>query len=172
VTGVQPLLNRRGLVSQLVVTFNGPVDASQADQLGLYSLSAADKRGSSTSRGLAALKLRSAVSDANNSVVLTPSKPFALKNRVQLRFAGQSIDVAARSGRPGAGAGRGHHGSVAVVVHPHGVAKSIAATPDSSGDRSPANPTAMDALLEQDQLADLSATARSRRGRPAAHVRE
>jgi hypothetical protein len=173
VTGVHPLLNGRGLVSQLVVTFNEPVAADQVGQLSLYSLSAAGKRGSSTSRGLAALKLRSAVYDAaDDSVVLTPNTPFALKGRVQLRFAGQSIGVAAGSGRPSDGAGKGHHGTVAVAVHRHGVAKSIPAAPGTSGDGSPANPAAIDALLEQGQLSDLSTAARSRRSRLAADRRE
>jgi uncharacterized protein (TIGR03118 family) len=172
VTGVQPLLNRRGLVSRLVVTFNEPVDADQVGQLSLYSLSTAGKRGSPAARGLAALRLRSAVYDAvDDSIVLTPSKPIALKARLQLRFAGQSIGVAAGSGWPSDGAGKAHHGSMAVVVHPHGVAKSIPAAPGSSRDGAPANPAAIDALLEQDQLSDLSTADLSRRSRLAAHPR-
>jgi hypothetical protein len=128
VTGAPPVVsvqsvtvatNKRHMVTQLDVTFSGPVNAAQAENTGIYRLAYAGKGGSSTARIAATVKLRSAsYSAATDSVTLTPRRPFALKAQaLQLEIDGTSPsglqDIV---GRYLDGAGNGKAGSDAVVT--------------------------------------------------------
>ena len=78
VTQVQPVLNQRGMVTQVVVTFGGPVDAAEAEETRLYRLT--------TAHSAKAIKLRSAIYDAADDTVTliratrlpSPSGPSSL----------------------------------------------------------------------------------------------
>jgi hypothetical protein len=110
--------NRRHMVTQIDVTFSGQVNATQADNTGIYQLAYPDKSGSYTGKNAVVVKLHSAnYSAATNSVTLTPRKPFALKARpLQLVIDGTSPsglqDIV---GRYLDGADNGQAGSNAVV---------------------------------------------------------
>jgi cyclophilin family peptidyl-prolyl cis-trans isomerase len=110
--------NRRHMVTQIDVTFSGQVNATQADNTGIYQLAYPDKSGSYTGKNAVVVKLHSAnYSAATNSVTLTPRKPFALKARpLQLVIDGTSPsglqDIV---GRYLDGADNGQAGSDAVV---------------------------------------------------------
>ena len=110
--------NNKHMVTQVDVTFSGQVNATEADNTRIYQLAYPDKTGSYTSKKAVVVKLRSAKYDAaNDSVILTPRKPFALKARpLQLLIDGTSPsglqDIV---GRYLDGADNGQAGSDAVV---------------------------------------------------------
>ena len=84
VTNVQDLVKKNHLV-QITVDFSGPVNAAEAQNTGIYRLATPGKHGSFTARNAGIIKLRSAVYNAaNDSVTLTPRKPFALTKPIQL----------------------------------------------------------------------------------------
>jgi hypothetical protein len=67
------------------VTFSGPVNSLEADTLGTYRLATPGKKGSYTAKNAGIIKLKKAVYTAsNNTVALTPKKPFALTKPVQV----------------------------------------------------------------------------------------
>jgi hypothetical protein len=110
--------NRRHMVTRIDVTFSGQVNATQADNTGIYQLAYPDKSGSYTGKNAVVVKLHSAsYSAATNTVTLTPRQPFALKARpLQLVIDGTSPsglqDIV---GRYLDGADNGQAGSNAVV---------------------------------------------------------
>src|SRR5207248_1693725 len=72
------------------ISFSGDLDAAEAQQLGVYRLTTAGKHGSFTTKNAKVIKLRLAVyHGANDTVALTPSKPFKLSKPVQLQVNGQ-----------------------------------------------------------------------------------
>jgi hypothetical protein len=76
-----------------VVLFNGGLDAAQANKLGPYRLTAAGPHGSFTASSAKLIPLRSAQYDANDeSVTLTPKRPFDLTKVFQLRIDGRAPD--------------------------------------------------------------------------------
>ena len=88
--GVLPIFNAKHLVTEILVTFSGAVNAGEAQQIGLYRLATPGKHGSFTARNAGIIKLRSAVySAADDTVTLTPKKAFALSKPVQLRINGK-----------------------------------------------------------------------------------
>jgi cyclophilin family peptidyl-prolyl cis-trans isomerase len=110
--------NQKHMVSQIDVTFSGQVNATEADDAGIYRLAYPNKKGSYTARNAVVVKLRSAeYSTATDSVTLTPRKPFALKAQaLQLEINGTSPSgLQDTLGRYLAGAGNGQAGSDAVV---------------------------------------------------------
>ena len=84
--------NRKHMVTQVDVTFSGPVNATEADNTRTYQLAYPDKTGSYTSKKAVVVKLqRATYNAANDSVTLIPRKPFALKARpLQLLIDGTS----------------------------------------------------------------------------------
>jgi hypothetical protein len=83
--GVQEQMNRKRRVTGVIIIFSGPVNAAQADSTGTYHLATPGKRGSYTARNAGTVFLRSAAyNSANNTVVLVPSKPFALAKPVEV----------------------------------------------------------------------------------------
>ncbi len=87
ISSVQEVLkikNRR-VVTQVLITFSGAINAGEAHLLRFYRLTVAGKDGSFTARNARAVRLQSAVYDtANKSVTLTSSEPFSLAKPLQL----------------------------------------------------------------------------------------
>ena len=84
-TNVQSVANKKRLVTQIILSFSGALDAAEAREIGFYRLATAGKNGSFTAKNAKVIKLKSAVySGSSNTVALTPTKPFALTKPVQL----------------------------------------------------------------------------------------
>jgi hypothetical protein len=84
-TNDQLVLNNKHRLTEIIVSFNGAVDATEADSLATYQLTAAGRKGSFTARNAKHINLRSAVYDAaNNTVTLTPRKAFSPSKPVLL----------------------------------------------------------------------------------------
>jgi len=110
--------NKKHMVTQIDVTFSGQVNATGADETGIYHLSYPDRKGSYTARNAVVVKLHSAkYSTATDSVTLTPRKPFALKAQAaQLQIDGTSPSgLQDMVGRYLDGADNGQAGSDAVI---------------------------------------------------------
>jgi hypothetical protein len=115
VTVVQPVFNKKHRVIEILVTFSGSVNASEAGNVETYRLVTPGTRGSFTARNARKIKLRSAVYDSGSDrVTLTLKKALALTTPVQLTVAGtppsglqdpfgQFID-GKRDGQPGSNA--------------------------------------------------------------------
>ena len=89
VQSVLKIKNRR-VVTQVLITFSGAINAGEAHLLRFYRLTVAGKDGSFTARNARAVRLQSAVYDtANNTVTLTSSEPFSLAKPLQLIIFGK-----------------------------------------------------------------------------------
>jgi hypothetical protein len=137
VTGVELVMGPRHLAAQILVSYSGPINASEADQLTTYRLASAGSKGSYTAKNARVIKLKSAVYNAaTDTVVLAPRKPFALSARVQLVVYGTGPSGQQDSyGRLIDGAHNGTAGSNAVaLLTRHGAtinsARSISTTVD------------------------------------------
>jgi hypothetical protein len=83
-TQVQDVLKKK-LVSEVILTFSGSLNAAEAASTAYYRLATAGKHGSFTAKNAGVIKLKQAVySAANDTVTLTPKKAFALSKPVQL----------------------------------------------------------------------------------------
>ena len=90
-TQVVSATNKKHLVTQIVVTFSNQVNTSEAQRTTIYRLANPGKHGSFTAKNAKVIKLRSAAySAANDTVTLTPKKPFSLSKAVQLQVDGTS----------------------------------------------------------------------------------
>jgi hypothetical protein len=86
---VQPVFNKKHLVSEIRVTFSGAVDAPEAQETGVYRLVTPGKHGSFTAKNAGSVKLGSAAYDAaSDSVTLTPKRAFSLSKPVELTING------------------------------------------------------------------------------------
>jgi cyclophilin family peptidyl-prolyl cis-trans isomerase len=118
VQNVELSTTKKHMVTQVDVTFSGPVNGAQAGATSIYQLAYPDKTGSFTSKKAIVVKLRSAnYNPVTDSVTLTPRKPFSLKARpLQLLIDGTSPsglqDIV---GRYLDGSDNGQAGSDAVV---------------------------------------------------------
>ncbi len=82
---VQDVTNKKHQVTEVLVTFSGPVNSSEADRTGTYRLAMPGKGGSYTAKNATLITLESAAyTGADDNVALTPVKPFALTKPVQL----------------------------------------------------------------------------------------
>ncbi len=82
---VQDITNKKHQVTEVLVTFSGPVNSTEADSTATYHLATPGKGGSYTAKNAGIIKLRSAVySGATDIVALTPVNPFTLTKPVQL----------------------------------------------------------------------------------------
>ncbi len=85
IAGVQLDKNKKGQVTEIVLTLSGPVDAAEAVSTATYHLATAGKNGSFTAKNAQVIKLSSAGYDgANDTIALVPKKPIALSKSVQL----------------------------------------------------------------------------------------
>jgi hypothetical protein len=87
-TNVQLVLNKRHMVTQIVVSFSGAVNVGEADNVGTYRLATAGRKGSFDAKNAGIIKLKSALLGSNNTVRLTPRRAFALSKTVQFRVNG------------------------------------------------------------------------------------
>jgi hypothetical protein len=145
---VQPVFNKKHLVSEILVTFSGAVNAAEAQQTGVYRLVTPGKHDSFTAKNAGTVKLRSALYNAaSNTVTLTPKKAVPLSKPVELTINGNApsglqdslgrlID-GDRDGTPG--------GDAAAVLRRSGAVISAIALARSS--RGPAPKAAVDAAL-------------------------
>ncbi len=78
-------LNKKHQVTEVDVSFSGAVNSTEADSLATYRLATPGKKNSYTAKNAGIIKLKKAVYTAsNNTVALTPKKPFALTKPVQV----------------------------------------------------------------------------------------
>jgi RHS repeat-associated protein len=163
VVNVHPTFDKKHRLTQILVTFSGPVDAAEAQGLGIYSVVIAGKTGSFTARNAKAVALKSAVfSAAHETVTLALRKPFKPSKPVQLRVNGLSPSGLEDSvGRLIDGNHDGQPGGDAVAVLRNGGAKISAMAYRGTGTAPAFEPSLIDALLERDYSAsrDDSASA-------------
>ena len=89
VVSVEDVKGKKHLVDEIVVYFRGRVNAAQADNVAIYRLTTANRKGSFTARNSPVIKLRSAdFNPANDTVTLTPKRAFALTKPVELTING------------------------------------------------------------------------------------
>jgi plastocyanin len=85
VTGVLAVENNHHIVEQIVVDFSGPLNASEADNTGMYRLTMTGRNDSFIAKSARVVRLRSATYDAAlDEVILKPKWPFELANCVQV----------------------------------------------------------------------------------------
>ena len=89
ISSVHAVQNKKHLVTGIVVAFSGDLNASTAQSVADYVLTSAGKKGVHKAAKGNPVALNSATYDgALHQVTLTPSKPFALTNPVQLVVSG------------------------------------------------------------------------------------
>ncbi len=89
VTGASDMLNSKDQVTQIVIDFSGPLNATQAAQKSHYRLAFPGSKGSYTAKNARVVVLKKSVySAASYTVTLTPGKPFALTTRAELLIQG------------------------------------------------------------------------------------
>ncbi len=83
---IQLVENRKHLVTQIVITWSGALNAAEAATTARFHLATPGRRGSFTAKNAGTIKLKSAAyKPATEKVTLTPKKAFALSKPVQLR---------------------------------------------------------------------------------------
>jgi hypothetical protein len=83
--------NKRHQVTEIILDFSGAVNGTEAQSTVEYRLANPGKKGSFTAKNARIIKLRSAIyNPANDSVTLTPRKPFKLAKPVQFRVNGSA----------------------------------------------------------------------------------
>jgi cyclophilin family peptidyl-prolyl cis-trans isomerase len=87
---IDQVSNKGHRLTQILVHFSGAVNATQADQTGIYRLALPGRKGSYTARNAPIIKIKTAVYSAqSDTVALQLRTPLALgKKKVQLRIAG------------------------------------------------------------------------------------
>jgi len=86
---VQLVTGSKRKVSQIIVNFNGGLNAGEAGNVSFYRLATAGKKGSFDAKNSKLIRLSSVAYDGvNNKVTLLAKKPFALSKAVQLRVNG------------------------------------------------------------------------------------
>jgi len=158
---VQPQSNKKHLVTQILVTLSGPVNAAEAQTLATYRLATAGKKGSFTAKNAQVIKLKSAnYNPVANVVTLTPKKPFALTKPVQLL-----VDGVPPSGLQDSYGRYIDGGKNATAVLQRGGATITAILSTHSDRVQIVDPYAADILLEREDMFALRPVA------PAAHAR-
>jgi hypothetical protein len=153
VTKVHDNTNKQHQVTEILVTFSGPVNMAEADSTATYHLATPGTGGSYTAKNAGIIKLSSAVyKSATETVALTPVKPFTLTKPVQLIIYGTGTHgLKDTYGRYIDGADNGAAGSNAVVILSSGGAKIEALTARRDFGLA-ARRAAVDALFESDEL--------------------
>ncbi len=156
VTKVVDKLNKKHQVTEVDVTFSGPVNSAEADAPATYHLATPGKKNSFTAKNAGVIKLRSAKYTASTSTVtLTPRKPFALTKPVQLVVYGTGASALQDSfGRDIDGDDNATAGGNAVAILSRKMVTSTAA-PLALESRNSATIAAVDALLNRGDLASL-----------------
>jgi hypothetical protein len=90
ITNIRLITGKRHKVTGIEVDFSGGLNAAEAQNPGIYSLTTAGKHGAFTGRGTSHPALRSAIYDATrDEVTLTLAKGFVLKKPVLFVVQGQ-----------------------------------------------------------------------------------
>jgi plastocyanin len=85
VPSVQAMENKRHMVAEIIVHFSGPVNASEAQNTGMYRLTETGRNDSFIAKNATVVKLASATYNAAlDEVILKPKRPFGLSNCVQV----------------------------------------------------------------------------------------
>jgi streptogramin lyase len=148
------VIKKKHKVKEVLLTFSGGLNATEANSLSEYQLIEAGKRGSFTVKSAKAIKLLSAVyNSANDTVALTPKKAFVLTKAVELIVNGQTPSgLEDSNGRLIDGNGDGQAGSNAIAM-----LTSKSATVESRS----VNSAAVDLLLQSGDLAALTKARKS-----------
>jgi RHS repeat-associated protein len=152
-TGVHEVMNKKHQVTEVLVTFSGALNPTEAAGTTIYRLATAGKKGSYTAKNAGVIKIKKAVYTASSdSVALTARKPFTLAKPVQLQITGTPpAGLQDAEGRYIDGADNGTSGSNAIaILSKRGV--TIAAVDLARFDRRMSKLAAIDALLERDEL--------------------
>jgi hypothetical protein len=168
VSSVQLVTNRKHQVTEILVGFNGALNAAEAQDLGIYHLTVAGKHGSFTARNARAIKLKGAVyNPANDTVALFTRKPFSLKKKVQLLVNGTPPSgLQDSSNRPIDGDGNGQPGGNAVrVLSRGGVSLAAVAFGPTGAANGGVSAATVDALIELNALAGVAPSQRPGRKR-------
>ncbi len=89
VTGASDVLNSKNQVTQIVIDFSGPLNASQAVQRFYYRLALPGSNGSYTAKNARVVSPKKPVYNATlYTVTLTPGRPFALTGKAELQIRG------------------------------------------------------------------------------------
>jgi hypothetical protein len=89
-TSVQAMETKQHMVAEIVVNFSGPVNASEAENTGMYRLTMTGRNDSFIAKNAAVVKLASATYNAAlDQVILKPRRPFTLARCVQVVIDGQ-----------------------------------------------------------------------------------
>ncbi len=152
VTGVQPLTNKRHQITEIIVSFSGGLNATEADSIGTYRLATPGKKGSFTARNAKAIKLKSALyTSAGNTVTLTPRKPFIPTKPVQLLIHGSgSSGLDDTFGRLIDGNDDGRAGGDAIAILRRRSVRLDQVARTAVGTAHSIHPSAVDKLLEQE----------------------
>jgi hypothetical protein len=145
---------KKGKVTEILLTFSGPVNAALADALATYRLATPNKRGSYKGAGAVTIKLKSAVYNATNDMVaLTPRTPFSLAKPVQLVVDGvPPSGLRDTNGSYIDGADNDQAGSNAVVILSRRGATIDAVDSARASSPAPASAVEVDALLDSGAL--------------------
>ncbi len=83
-TKVQDVMSKNK-VTEVIITFSGPLSAAEAGNTGIYRLATPGTHGSYTAKNAGVIKIKQAAySLAKDTVTLTPQSPFALTKPVEL----------------------------------------------------------------------------------------
>jgi RHS repeat-associated protein len=148
--------NKKHQVTEVDVIFSGEVNSLAANSLAGYRLATPGKKNSYTAKNAGIIKLKKAVFTAsNNTVALTPKKPFALTKPVQILVYGTGPTALQDStGRAIDGDHNGTPGGNAIVI----IAKkgaTIAAVTTARTSKKPVMTLAIDALFTRGELHGL-----------------
>jgi plastocyanin len=85
VVSITPVLNKKHKVTSLDVVLSGPVNPTEAQAKIIYRLLASSKKNAFVAKRAKPIAVKLArYTPATNTIVITPKKPFALSNPVQL----------------------------------------------------------------------------------------
>jgi len=148
------VVKKKHQVKEIILTFSGALNATEAASTSEYTLTQAGKKGSFTAKSAKAIKLLSAAyNSANDTVTLTPKKKFVLSKPVQLVVHGEPPSGLEDSyGRLIDGNDNGQAGSNAVAVL---TSKGATISVLSGGS------AAVDLLVEHGELAALAKARKS-----------
>ncbi len=150
---VKEITNKKHQVTEVLLTFSGPVNSNEADRIGAYRLATPGKGGSYTAKSAAVVKLKSAVyTGTKDTVALTPAKPFVITKPVQLLVYGAGATALKDSfGRLIDGDHNGVAGGNAIAILSKGGATIEALTMVRASGPA-ARLAAADAVLERENL--------------------
>ena len=153
-TGVQDMMNKKHQVTEVLVTFSGPVNAAEAGSISTYHLATPGKKGSFAAKNAGTIKLKSAMyTAASHEVALIPKKSFALTKPVQVLVYGTPPSgLQDTDGRYIDGADNGQAGSNAAAILTKKSVTIEAAVLARTDERTSQVSAATDAILERGEL--------------------